>query len=321
MVAQLCRDAPSKSWCVIGDCNLTLASVKTANPLPSPNPNCGPYLAFLRDVRGRDLWSAQDNRSAFSHYTYSRGPARSILDRVACSHANILDGSIDIPSVYIDATDHRPICATILLSHPTLGLAHFARPPLPGPARYRFPYKDTQERLSHFVDLVDSMVADLHLADLQVTDDASFLSLYNTLSTVLLSSASSTFQLPTLAPIPLRLRNPTIRLLLRENRRLGRLIFAAKAGPTTLRSLCHRYTWRLHTCMPFTLPQLPIPPTPPSLAFLPSYAATLPNFATGRSVPRLTPSTPGRHGRASTASYWGGPPRLFTHPCYAPRLP
>jgi len=74
MVAQLCHDAPSKSWCIIGDCNLTLASIKTANPLPSPNPNCGPYLAFLRDAHSCDLWLAQDNYSAFSHYTYSHGP-------------------------------------------------------------------------------------------------------------------------------------------------------------------------------------------------------------------------------------------------------
>ena len=98
MVAQLCRDAPSKSWCIIGDCNLTLASVEAANPSP-PNPNRVPYLSFLRDARGHDLWSAQDERFAFSHYTYSRGPVRSILDRVAYSHANILDGSIDIPYV------------------------------------------------------------------------------------------------------------------------------------------------------------------------------------------------------------------------------
>jgi len=42
---------------------------------------------------------------------------------------------------------------------------------------------------------------------------------------------------------PLCLCNPTIRPLLHENRRLGRLIFAAKAGPTTLQSLCFRYAW------------------------------------------------------------------------------
>ena len=102
---------------------------------------------------------------------------------------------------------------------------------------------------------------------------------------------------------------------------LGDSFLLLRPGPPPSAHSVTATLGRLHTCMPFTLPQLPIPPTPPSLAFLPSYAATLPNFATGRSVPRLTPSTPGRHGRASTASYWGGPPRLFTHPCYAPRLP
>ena len=84
------------------------------------------------------------------------------------------------------------------------------------------------------------MLADLPLSNFQVHDDDSFTFLYDSFSKILLSAASSTFQLPSPPnPCP-RLRNQTIRLLVREIRRVGRLIFAAKSEPSALDQLCAR---------------------------------------------------------------------------------
>jgi len=57
MLTELCLDAPARSWCILGDCNLTIASVETAHPSSPSNPNRIPYHAFLRDTHGHDLWS------------------------------------------------------------------------------------------------------------------------------------------------------------------------------------------------------------------------------------------------------------------------
>jgi hypothetical protein len=62
----------------------------------------------------------------------------------------------------------------------------------------------------------------------------------NSLTEILLSVADSTLELPSPKTSSPRLRSPTIRLLVRENCRIGRLIFAAKAGPLSLDRLCAR---------------------------------------------------------------------------------
>ena len=72
------------------------------------------------------------------------------------------------------------------------------------------------------------MVADLPLTGFRVQDDSSFGSLYDSLTRVLLSATSSTFQLASLPDPSPRLRNQFIRLLVRKGRRVGRLIFALK---------------------------------------------------------------------------------------------
>jgi hypothetical protein len=93
MVAQLCRVAPSRSWCVIGDCNVTLAAVETAASSSVPNPNRAPYQAFLRDARGCDLWSAWMivPRFPIAHALAAPlGPFSIVWNCVAYSHTRIV---------------------------------------------------------------------------------------------------------------------------------------------------------------------------------------------------------------------------------------
>jgi hypothetical protein len=132
MISTLCRDAPCQAWCVIGDCNLTLDSVELSGSHTLPSPNRLPYLDFLRESQGHDLWANHNDRSALTHYTFSCGHSRSILDHVAHSSRGVITGDIDIAPVYIGATDHRPISATLVLSQPELGQAQLHQQ-LPNP--------------------------------------------------------------------------------------------------------------------------------------------------------------------------------------------
>ncbi len=99
MITPLCRAAPSRAWCLIGDCNLTLASVEISGSNAPLSPNRLPYLQFLRDSDGCDLWMASDDHSALTHYTFSRGSSRFILDRLAHSRCSVVSGSLDIAPI------------------------------------------------------------------------------------------------------------------------------------------------------------------------------------------------------------------------------
>ena len=268
MLAPLCREAPSHAWCIIGDCNLTLDAVESTGPPSRSHPNRFPYLDFLRDCNGLDLWQTQPDRSAHTHYTFSRGPSRSILDRVAHSHCGLASASIDTATPYIGATDHRPISATLLLSLSQLGNASLPdHPSPPDPQRWCYPFKDTRKTLADFAASVDALVANEQFPNIDVSDDASFKTLYESLTQTLLSAASSSFQLPSRPPTSPRLRNQTIRLILRELKRIGRLIFATKTGPLAIDHLCFRYPWAPPYITAFrSLAPLhsPITPPPPS---------------------------------------------------------
>jgi hypothetical protein len=50
-ITELCLAAPSHVWRIIGDCNLTLASVETFSSAP-PSPNRLPYLEHLHTAAG-----------------------------------------------------------------------------------------------------------------------------------------------------------------------------------------------------------------------------------------------------------------------------
>ena len=115
--------------CVIGDSNLTLHSIESSAARPSPNST--PFLDFLRQTNGQDLWLTREDRSALTHYMYSQGASRSIFDHVAHSISAVTDRSIDVPPVYISLTDYRPISATLMLSQPGLGHADFQEHPSP----------------------------------------------------------------------------------------------------------------------------------------------------------------------------------------------
>ena len=243
MVTPICQAAPSHAWCLLGDCNLTLHSIESSSPSTHPSPNHAPYLDFLRHSDGQDLWLSHEDRSALTHYTFSRGTSRSILDRVAHSRAGVLNGSVDVAPVYISATDHRPISATLMLALPGLGNANFIPPDAPQPRRFRYPSRETRDTLANFAALVDKMVTEHHLSDFRVHNDTSFDALYDLLTHILLSAASSAFQTPSLPNMSPRLRNQTIRLIVREGHRLGRLIFAAKTGPSAVAQLHARCPW------------------------------------------------------------------------------
>ena len=234
MLTPLCQDAPSHVWCVIGDCNLTLASSETTST-GAISPNHGPYLDFLCNTDGSDLWLASPDRSALTQYTFAHGSSRSILDRVAHSHSGIPLGSVDVAPVYIPATDHCAISATLALSLPDVGNSQFSQYPQTTPSPcFRYPSKNSRDTLTTFAAYVDDLISKHHLSGTQVSDDASFCSLYESLTNILLTAALATFQLPASPSPSLKLGSPTIRLLVCETRRVSCLIFAAKTGPITL---------------------------------------------------------------------------------------
>ncbi|KAK0484561.1 hypothetical protein IW261DRAFT_1560212 [Armillaria novae-zelandiae] len=107
------------SWSLAGDLNATVSSIERAS---TGEDNQRHFLEFLETTSAQDLWQKDPDRSCQNSWTcQAKNSERggNIIDQVVTSTRGILDAHIqaaDSPMDYILVTDHRPICAYIILT-------------------------------------------------------------------------------------------------------------------------------------------------------------------------------------------------------------
>jgi len=233
------------SWTIVGDFNATVSAAESSNPTAHTSINSQAFQAFLSTVDGCDAWSLYPERHFSTEYTCHAGSGLSIIDRTLFSRAGSLQGEISLAPHYIGATDHRPIDIHVFLDfQPALSLTPDISPSQPPPSRHCYPRQAERNRLQLFTEKMDTLLQNLPRVNEPVVDDLSYELRYQLLTQTLLTAADASFTLPhPYRPNTGPIRNETIRLLVREGRRLGRLIFALKAGSSRLQSLCAVQPW------------------------------------------------------------------------------
>ncbi|KAL6308920.1 hypothetical protein BKA93DRAFT_822187 [Sparassis latifolia] len=215
-IANLCQQAPY-SWCIMGDCNASLTSEETLSTSHMLSPSQLYYTTFLQDLHAIDLWSLQGDADAHSMFTFRNHLGQSIIDRLTHSEQGFLSSAITTSTLFIPATDHRAITASIVLTPP---LPHSASVMLPDtvptpsyPPRFYYPRHGEKYRFTMFADRVDQAVHAEKLAETAVSDNATFQLRYDALT------------------------RPTIRPLITEIRHINRLIYAERHTRTPLLAL------------------------------------------------------------------------------------
>ncbi|KAK1229491.1 hypothetical protein PQX77_007441 [Marasmius sp. AFHP31] len=245
-VREICTTA-SHSWSIIGDFNATLSNMEWGDHLAHDGLSRRAYREFLNASMGRNVWSLQGNNNAredgHTYQAFSLERCCSIIDRCVSSQTGVLMRSISILKTFIPGTDHRLILANLILQPPR-GMGHHAYLPDQQPASYNarflFPKKGDHSRFHTFAEHAERMVDDEGVVSTTLTTDDEYGTLYNFLTTVLDKSASTAFNLPR-QYAERQTSSPHMKILLREFRRLNKLISAIKRE--TIHHLLTKAPW------------------------------------------------------------------------------
>ncbi|KII90985.1 hypothetical protein PLICRDRAFT_174331 [Plicaturopsis crispa FD-325 SS-3] len=201
-VTQLCR-ATTTSWTLSGDLNATVSALERSSGGLDARSQ---FLQFLEHANALDLWSLDADRDRSRSWTCrARGASTggSIIDRVVTSKATVLDSEIGVADGYNDwipFTDHRAIVARLNYQAPATSRTAL---PMTEPAnapsqwttepRIKYPCKAEKARFDVFRENVDKKIRAEPSLRHPVIDDASFLSRYNMLTHIIVSSAEDSF--------------------------------------------------------------------------------------------------------------------------------
>lgn len=111
------------------------------------------------------------------------------------------------------------------------------------PQQYLYPKQRDQHRFKDFANAVDKGIDESHDLDGPVTDDMSFSTHFHSLSTLFNTAASSSFETHWSYSATKHITSLTIRLLVHEFRRLGRLIFTAQQSHHHVSRLAQTCSW------------------------------------------------------------------------------
>ncbi|KAK6972007.1 hypothetical protein R3P38DRAFT_3297233 [Favolaschia claudopus] len=263
LIALLCQQAPY-SWSIEGDCNATTSSAETTAENYCLTPARRQYVQFLNVTNGKDLWMDQPDRNAAQTFTYKGPFGQSIIDRVAHSTRGILGGTISVPKLFIPATDHRLIVASIALCPPPSFGSQATIPGFSTPyydPRSLYPKRGEKHRFKTFSDTVDELMDREHLQLDSVTDETSWTELYGRLTKILQEAAHSSFEYPTVGTKQGKgkITSTTLKVIVTEIRRVNRLISSLSSR--------HFYSPRCmheHWARPYFTAYQSAPPTDPS---------------------------------------------------------
>ena len=158
-VTELCNASPH-SWTLLGDLNATVSPAERQG-----SENRTPYLNFLRNTNGKDLWKQYPLRNRLLDWTCrakDSDKGGSIIDRVVTSAFGIVEAQLQVatkPNDYIPVTDHRPIIAYIIPNPPNgTFLASLSALQMPKP-RIRYPRANEKHLFRLFEQKTEEILA------------------------------------------------------------------------------------------------------------------------------------------------------------------
>ncbi|KAG2337078.1 hypothetical protein BDR05DRAFT_952885 [Suillus weaverae] len=233
-ITQLCQHSPY-SWSLIGDCNVTLNISETSSWSTSLSQAQLQYRTFLHDCHAVDIWDTQNDVDAAFTYTFHNHIGQSVIDRAVHSTVGVQSSEIEVLDFFIGSTDHRPIRALLSMSTPD-GQSPLFPSSLMNSSNQRvqplYPKCHEHAHFIAFANEVDHQVLLCGLSGITVADDSSFDVLYHALTDIICNAASLHFEQPQWMTqkegSAQKIVNPTIRILVCEGHRLGRLIAATR---------------------------------------------------------------------------------------------
>ncbi|KAJ7920024.1 hypothetical protein B0H13DRAFT_2427047 [Mycena leptocephala] len=186
------------SWTLGGYLNATVsASERSSGGIEA----WAQYLKFLEMVNGHDLWYNNPDHDLQHNWTSRAGPdatTGNIINRVVTSKRSYIDSEISVadhPQDFVPYTNHRAVVAKIADTNPSgTGCTTFpAFNPTLNKPRIKFPMRSEKHRHDHFRTLMDERLDAAALYDVEVNDDESFLSVYNTFTKILIPTSEEAY--------------------------------------------------------------------------------------------------------------------------------
>ena len=243
-LTRLCRSDPKISWTLAGDLNATVAPFERHSGGTEARRQ---YLQFLHSSNGRDLWADNPDRTRLTDWTCRSKHADghptegNIIDRVATSQSTFIDAEISVTDKYDDwipYTDHRAIIARITLSDGAPQdelentMTDFTRK-ASSPPRVKMPLKTEKHKYETFRETVDTLIEARSLHERVITDDASFLEQYTSLTEIITTTASKVFGHTKPYTMPRKsITNPSIKTIATDLRSIGGAIRYEKSNRT-----------------------------------------------------------------------------------------
>ncbi|KAG7087182.1 hypothetical protein E1B28_013162 [Marasmius oreades] len=250
-LGDICSAAPRGHWSMYGDYNATLSSCEYISMRPHRPLNTEAYSNFLLRCGGTDLWSQLTNRDASTHYTYKGPFGQTIIDRVACSSQSMLESHISVYRKFFGSTDHRALFARVFLSSDVTLTNSYRQPLNSFTPRFSYPRKGETQRFHTFSSNVAALLKGKPNLMTEINSEPEFDTVYHTYSEVLMSSAQFAFRKPSFyqpsTPPNRNISSFTIKQLLRETKRVNRLIYALKQPDafTSFPLVVHKNPWSL----------------------------------------------------------------------------
>ncbi|KAJ7124853.1 hypothetical protein C8R44DRAFT_874714 [Mycena epipterygia] len=186
------------SWTLGGDLNTT---VSTAERRSGGAEARSQFLHFLERVNGHNIWPNYPNRNRNFDWTSRANDETNtgnIIDRVITSKRSYLDAEIAVADQFKDFVPHTNHCAVVakIVYTPPSGTGGTVFPAFNAvlnKARIKYPSRMEKHRHDDFRTEITSRLNDSTLEDIAITDDESFLHVYESFTHILIPSVESSY--------------------------------------------------------------------------------------------------------------------------------
>ncbi|KAJ7875279.1 hypothetical protein B0H14DRAFT_2568771 [Mycena olivaceomarginata] len=186
------------SWTLGSDLNATISASERSSGGADARSQ---YLKFLVDVNALNLWRNNPDQSLECDWTSCADcstTSGNIIDHIVSSHQLYIDGEINVADGsqdFVPFTNHRAVIANIVYTNPS-GSADTVFPafqPMFNKPWIKFPARIEKYQHETFRTLMDEQLAAVMLHDVAVTDEDSFLAIYNSFTTILIPAAEEAY--------------------------------------------------------------------------------------------------------------------------------
>ncbi|KAJ7110534.1 hypothetical protein C8R44DRAFT_883672 [Mycena epipterygia] len=186
------------SWTLGGDLNATISAAERASGRAEAHAQ---YLEFLQHAIGHNIWTNNPERNRtydWTSHANKDSDKGNIIDHIVTSKRSYVDTEISVTDRFQDfflCTNHHAVIAKIAYTPPS-GTANTVFPifnAVLNKARIKYPMRIEKHRHDDFRAEIDAKLDDANLDNICVTDDESFLKVYNSFTDIPIPTAEKSY--------------------------------------------------------------------------------------------------------------------------------